>query len=128
MSMRFCDLESSVDAKFLQADSSLTSWYKGIREIPIKEMEVGDICRAIRQELFLPCVLPVAFRLAIDDVATGELYDGELVAALAVLPASVLKSVSSFGRLLKALEAAPTSDLGDAAFSADCLKLIQSLH
>lgn len=128
MSVRFCDLESPVDAKFLQEDSSLTSWYKEIREVPIEELEIGDICRAIRQELFLPYVLPVAFRTAIDDVTAGELYDGELLAALAVLPASVLKSVSDSGRLLTALKAARTSDLEDASFSADCLKLIQSLH
>lgn len=67
--------------------SSLTKWYLSVRDIPLDMLDVGDVCRALRQNLFVSEVLPIAVALLEDDVLAGELYDGELIVALAGLNA-----------------------------------------
>lgn len=56
-----------------------------VRDIPIKELAVGDVCRALRQDLFVRYVLPVSVVLLSDDILAGDRYDGELIVALAGL-------------------------------------------
>jgi hypothetical protein len=84
--------------------SSLGQWYLGVRDVPLHQLEIGDICRAIRQDLFVEALMPLAEGFLAEDISTGDLYDGELVAALAKLrqdnwverlvePASLLRSL-----------------------------------
>ncbi|MGY2292798.1 contact-dependent growth inhibition system immunity protein [Pseudomonas sp. SDO528_S397] len=85
--MKFRDLEKGVSVGWLPEEkfSSLTEWYISVRDIHLNQLGVGDICRALRQDLFVSEVLPVAVALLNDDVLAGERYDGELVAALSGL-------------------------------------------
>lgn len=85
--MKFRDLEkgSSVDWQTEDKVSSLNEWYLSVRDIHLSELGVGDICRALRQDLFVSEVLPIAVTLLNDDVLIGERYDGELIAALSSL-------------------------------------------
>lgn len=85
--MRFRDLEKGNSVDWLSKDSpsSLTEWYMSVRDIHLSRFGVGDVCRALRQNLFVSEVLPVAVALLKDDVLVGERYDGELVAALSGL-------------------------------------------
>lgn len=85
--MKFRDLEKGTPIGWLSEDkpSSLTEWYLSVRDIHLSRLGVGDVCRAIRQDLFVREILPVAIALLNDDVLAGERYDGELVAALSGL-------------------------------------------
>lgn len=85
--MKFRDLEkgSSVDWQTEDKVSSLNEWYLSVRDIHLSQLGVGDICRALRQDLFVSEVLPIAVTLLNDDVLIGGRYDGELIAALSSL-------------------------------------------
>ncbi|MDP9781400.1 contact-dependent growth inhibition system immunity protein [Pseudomonas fluorescens] len=87
--MTFRDLEKLASVVWLSENnpSSLTEWYLSVRDTPLTQLGVGDVCRALRQNLFVSEVLPVAVVLLTNDVLAGERYDGELVAALASLNA-----------------------------------------
>lgn len=67
--------------------SSLESWYEKVADVPIDDLSIEDLCRACRQDLHLPNVLPVAFdRVRINPIA-GHMFDGELASAIARIPA-----------------------------------------
>ena len=85
--MNFRDLEKRTPANWFSEDknSSLTEWYLSVRDINLSQLGVGDICRALRQNLFVSEVLPFAVALLNYDVLTGERYDGELIVALSGL-------------------------------------------
>lgn len=85
--MKFRDLEkgSSVDWQTEDKVSSLNEWYLSVCDIHLSQLGVGDICRALRQGLFVSEILPIAVTLLSDDVLIGERYDGELIAALSSL-------------------------------------------
>jgi hypothetical protein len=83
--------------------SSLDEWFSRILDIPIDELEVGDVARAIRQDIFLAEILPKAEIILKKDPLAGEDYDGQLISSIAslnydeikpVLPS--LQSISSF--------------------------------
>ncbi|WP_139214599.1 contact-dependent growth inhibition system immunity protein [Pseudomonas graminis] len=85
--MKFRDLEKATSGSWLSEGKSspLTEWYLSVRDINLSQLGVGDICRALRQNLFVSEVLPFAVALLNDDVLTGERYDGELIVALSGL-------------------------------------------
>ena len=63
-------------------DSSLDHWYSEIRDTPLQELNDGDLARCCRQKLFLEHVVPVVIlRLKANPMA-GDIYDGELLAAM----------------------------------------------
>lgn len=83
--MTFRELERLTQIGWLPEDSpsSLTEWYLLVCDTPLDHLSTGDVCRAIRQNLFVNELLPFAVILLHDDVLAGERYDGELLAALA---------------------------------------------
>lgn len=85
--MTFRELETVGQSKSSTdlGGSSLGQWYLGVRDRPLHEMGIGDICRAIRQDVFVEAVMPLAEGYLAEDIWAGDLYDGELVAALASL-------------------------------------------
>jgi hypothetical protein len=56
--------------------------------VPLNDFSVFDLARACRQKLYLEFVVPYALIALEQNVAAGELYDGELAAAIASIPAS----------------------------------------
>ncbi|MCU6433687.1 hypothetical protein LPB67_07830 [Undibacterium sp. Jales W-56] len=84
--MKFADLETTLDAELIdKQQSSFMSWYMSIREIPIEKMELDDICKALRQRLFVTHVLPVGIMYLKADVLAGDDYEGQLISALKIL-------------------------------------------
>ncbi|WP_434672563.1 contact-dependent growth inhibition system immunity protein [Pseudomonas sp. R1-15] len=83
--MTFRELERLTQIGCLPEDSpsSLTEWYLLVCDTPLDLLSIGDVCRAIRQNLSVNELLPFAVILLHDDVLAGERYDGELLAALA---------------------------------------------
>ena len=65
--------------------SSLGDWYQSIRMLPIGELSVGDLARAVRQKLFLRVIILEVFKRLLEDPLAGEQFDGELIASLGSL-------------------------------------------
>jgi hypothetical protein len=99
--MTFHDLERRTSSTWKAEDhpSSLTDWYISIRDTPLDTLSVEDLCRAVRQEIFV--VLPFAVALLEQDVLTGYKYDGELIAALAGLNEKYWRKESSVTYAIK---------------------------
>ena len=76
------DLDASND------ESSLEAWYRSVRDIPIAQLSLGDICKACRQRVHLEYVLPVAWRFLEEDPGAGTMYEGELLASLVPVPSA----------------------------------------
>lgn len=72
--------------------SSLDEWFSSILDVPIDELEVGDVARAIRQDIFLAEVLPKAEVILRKDPLAGEDYDGQLISSIASLNYDEIKS------------------------------------
>lgn len=84
--MKFADLEHEDDASHIEGrGSSLSDWYRSVREIPIADLDLGDLCRAVRQRLFIAHVLPIAVSYLETDVLAGDDYDGQLISSLHAL-------------------------------------------
>lgn len=75
--------------------SSLDEWLSSIVDEPLDELDVGDIARAIRQDLFLVHVLPRAQSILQGDPLAGCDYDGQLISSIASLSHKQAKGVSS---------------------------------
>ncbi|MDR1423472.1 MAG: hypothetical protein LBI92_02530 [Azoarcus sp.] len=71
-----------VDQVMLENPSSLTDWYLSVRDIPFDQLSVEDLCRAVRQDLFVEKLLPVIVDHLEQDVFMGYMYDGEMLSAL----------------------------------------------
>lgn len=75
----------------LNENSSLDEWFSSIIDIPLDELEVGDVARAIRQDLFLADVLPKAETILKQDPLAGEDYDGQLISSISSLNSDEVK-------------------------------------
>lgn len=73
--------------------SSLDEWFSSILDVPIDELEVGDVARGIRQDIFLAEILPKAEIILQKDPLAGEEYDGQLISSIASLNHDEIKSV-----------------------------------
>lgn len=83
----FRQLELSAERIAPTADgSALDEWYSRVRDLPIQELDDGDLSRACRQRLYLDHVVPIAVRRLTSYPLAGEIYDGELLAAMKAVP------------------------------------------
>lgn len=90
MEMRtFIDLETAAGQNYTPTQGDkwpLEEWYDRVRSIPLSQIPVGDLATAIRQEVWVEEVTPLAVRMLEEDPQAGELYEGELMVALKYLP------------------------------------------
>ncbi|BCQ36939.1 MULTISPECIES: contact-dependent growth inhibition system immunity protein [Erwinia] len=75
--------------------SSLDEWFSSIVDVPLDELDVGDIARAIRQDLFLVHILPRAESILKGNPLAGDDYDGQLISSIASLSHNEAKCVLS---------------------------------
>lgn len=89
MEMRtFIDLETAAGQNYTMTQGDkwpLEEWYDRVRSIPLSQIPVGDLATAIRQEVWVEEVTPLAVRMLEEDPMAGELYEGELMIALKYL-------------------------------------------
>lgn len=108
--------------------SSLDEWFSSILDIPIDELEVGDVARAIRQDIFLAEVLPKAEVILRKEPLAGEDYDGQLISSIASVNydeiKSALPSLQSISAFLNQLD---KSDL-DSQVVMDIAKIDKLSH
>lgn len=71
--------------------SSLDVWFKQVADIPIKDLSVKDLCRAIRQGLYIDLLMPRVMAVLTADPLAGEYYDGELISALSMIKEKDIK-------------------------------------
>ena len=83
-SVTFRHLESKKDRELIAHDgtSPLEMWYKAVRDKPIDEFTYNDLCKACRQQVFPEAVVPIAIERLRKEPLAGEMYDGELIAAM----------------------------------------------
>ena len=82
--LTFRQLESLQDRRIIagSGDSPLEIWYNAVRDKPIEEFPCSDLCRACRQQVFQEAVIPIAIEALRKEPLAGEMYDGELLAAM----------------------------------------------
>lgn len=77
--------------KPVDQQSPLETWFESVIDIPIEELSVKDLCRAIRQKLCVDQLMPRILNVLTEDPLAGEYYDGELIAALSTVDRDDLK-------------------------------------
>lgn len=105
--------------------SSLEQWFEHVLDVPIEELAVEDLCRAIRQELCIDQLMPRVLEVLTDDPLAGEYYDGELIAALSTIKEKDLKGQKNiFIQIQKLINQLAPSDINDDLRN-DILKINQ---
>jgi hypothetical protein len=79
----------------------LPAWYRAVREIPLEQLGVEDICKACRQQIHLEHIVPVALRMLESNALAGEMYDGELLVSLKSVPTEYWRRCSEDATTLK---------------------------
>ncbi|WP_333501116.1 contact-dependent growth inhibition system immunity protein [Kluyvera genomosp. 2] len=103
--------------------SSLEQWFERVIDIPIEELSVEDLCRAIRQGLFIDQLMPRVLQVLEEEPLGGEYYDGELIAALATVKVEDLKGhMDCFEQAKMIINKINTSDI-DNELRKDILKI-----
>lgn len=80
----------------LSTRSSLDEWFSSIVDVPLDELDVGDIARAIRQDLFLVHILPRAESIFKGNPLAGYNYGGQLISSITSLSHNEAKCVFIF--------------------------------
>ncbi|WP_147473148.1 MULTISPECIES: contact-dependent growth inhibition system immunity protein [Pseudomonas] len=88
MTRTFRSIAADMDSNWVpESDpSSLTQWYLKIRDLPIEDLELEDLCRALRQNLFSSELLHIVVKFLSEDVLSGFFDEGELLLLLDRLP------------------------------------------
>ncbi|MDK9355137.1 contact-dependent growth inhibition system immunity protein [Lelliottia sp. V106_10] len=105
--------------------SPLELWFERIIDVPIEELMVEDLCRAIRQKLCIDQLMPRVLEVLTEEPLAGEYYDGELIAALSTIKENDLKDQkSTFIKIKQLLNQLASSDISDD-LKKDILKINQ---
>jgi hypothetical protein len=78
-------MEGIIYEKSISHDDPLTKWYSVVRMKCISQLNEGDLARFIRQALFLKYIVPEALRRLRKEPTLGELYYGEVLAAICMI-------------------------------------------
>ena len=70
-------------------ESALESWHRSNLDTPINELEIGDLCRSVRQDMYTSELLPIVVRELDKEVLVGFLDDAELLKGTSKLSEAV---------------------------------------
>jgi hypothetical protein len=84
----FSQLDKNNAAKG-QMDSGLGKWYESVKNVPIEELTIDDLARALRQKVHLQSVVPIVLETLEKDPLAGHQYEGELISALSRVPSEL---------------------------------------
>lgn len=111
-----------------EGEFPLPAWYRRVRNTPLAELTLEDLCRACRNEIHLAYVIPMALRILRDDPLAGELVDGELVRSLSAVPHAYWKEHTEEAKAARAvLDVAQGSGAWDIGERAELALLGQHL-
>lgn len=108
--------------------SALEEWYCHIRDTPIEEVEIGDLCRACRQRLHLTYVVPIAVKHLRMDPLAGEMFDGELLAAMRSIPTSFWRVNCELSQKLASVLESVKEVTEDKEILADAVEVCKRLR
>lgn len=109
-------------------DAPLPRWYRSVRDVPLVDLEDGSLACAVRQQLFLPQIVPqVLARLQANPLA-GEQYEGELFEALNAIPPMVWQNDRNLADLAKNVMSGMTQKWRDATVLAFAHELTQRVE
>jgi len=93
--------------------SSLEIWFKSVMDVPLEKLELGDLCRALRQRVCVEQLMPLVLDILDEDPLAGEIYDGELIVALATLKNEELTCHKEYLiRILKSINKIDINNVG----------------
>ncbi|MCG5126347.1 contact-dependent growth inhibition system immunity protein [Enterobacter mori] len=105
--------------------SPLEIWFERIIDVPIEELTVEDLCRAIRQKLCIDQLMPRVLEVLTEEPLAGEYYDGELITALSTIKAEDLRGQkNTFIHIRQLINQLSPSDINDD-LRKDILKINQ---
>ncbi|HGG9108903.1 contact-dependent growth inhibition system immunity protein [Enterobacter cloacae] len=105
--------------------SPLELWFERIIDVPIEELTVEDLCRAIRQKLCIDLLMPRVLEVLTEEPLAGEYYDGELITALSTIKAEDLRGQkNTFTQIRQLINQLSPSDINDD-LRKDILKINQ---
>lgn len=105
--------------------SPLELWFERIIDMPIEELTVEDLCRAIRQKLCIDQLMPRVLEVLTEEPLAGEYYDGELITALSTIKAEDLRGQkNTFTQIRQLINQLSPSDINDD-LRKDILKINQ---
>ena len=105
--------------------SPLELWFERIIDVPIEELTVEDLCRAIRQKLCIDQLMPRVLEVLTEEPLAGEYYDGELITALSTIKAEDLRcQKNTFTQIRQLINQLSPSDINDD-LRKDILKINQ---
>ncbi|HDS1239229.1 TPA: hypothetical protein QEG37_005297 [Pluralibacter gergoviae] len=100
--------------KVHEQQSPLEQWFEQVIDTTLNELSVEDLCRAIRQELYIDQLMPRVLDVMQNDPLAGEYYDGELIAALSTVKEKDLKDQKSiFIQIQKIINNLSPTDVND---------------
>ena len=67
----------NIDIRTLKNDCALDSWYNDMIEKTPEELDIADISRMLRQDVFSDIAIPVAWQKLYSNPLSGEMYDGQ---------------------------------------------------
>lgn len=82
-----CEYESSEEELY-----PLQNWYNQLIDKTIQDITPGDVARMLRQKMFPGLAMTKAIELLRENPFAGELYEGEILAAIAGMEASITAS------------------------------------
>jgi hypothetical protein len=105
--------------------SPLELWLERIIDVPIEELTVEDLCRAIRQKLCIDQLMPRVLEVLTEEPLAGEYYEGELITALSTIKAEDLRGQkNTFTQIRQLINQLSPSDINDD-LRKDILKINQ---
>jgi hypothetical protein len=94
--------------------SPLELWLERIIDVPIEELTLEDICRAIRQKLCIDQLMPRGLEVLTEEPLAGEYYEGELITALSTIKAEDLRGQkNTFTQIRQLINQLSPSDIND---------------
>ncbi|AMA71740.1 MULTISPECIES: contact-dependent growth inhibition system immunity protein [Aneurinibacillus] len=75
----------------LKAKYALDIWYNTLIEKTVTEIDITDICRMLRQEIFIELAIERALEYLKQNPLIGDVYDGQLLELLSSVDVIKLK-------------------------------------
>lgn len=105
--------------------SSLEAWFESVLDVPLESLEVGDLCRAVRQNVCVDQLMPAILDVLTEDPLAGDLYDGEIIASLTTIEGDELQDhKETFIQIKNLINGLGLQDI-DSDLKNDILKLNQ---
>jgi len=109
-------------------ETSLTQWYKRVQDKSFHEFEIEDVCCSIRQNLYPEYIMPFAAGFLRKNIVAGELYEGELLFSLSVIPSKLWVSFPRMRKKIRWIVEAGRSSISNPEILEDAAVLFDKLN